>query len=81
MSEREQSRCGTHSYITSNEAIRVTQCPCGTYHVNFLKRGVSVQFAADELRKIADGLGLTMRVADAEARGRALADDPSEGAN
>ncbi|MCU0653887.1 MAG: hypothetical protein MUF64_00890 [Polyangiaceae bacterium] len=64
----EPKKCGTHTTIASNEAAKLTQCTCGAYHLSLLKRGLSLQLGADELRKIADTLGLAVRVADVEGR-------------
>ena len=68
MSEPKQSKCGPHTTIASNEAVRLSQCTCGAYHLNLLRRGVSLQVTADELRKVADAVGLAVRVADVEGR-------------
>jgi hypothetical protein len=73
MSEKEGNRCGPHAQIALNDAIKITQCTCGAYHVSLLKRGVSVQIGVAEVRALAEGMGIAVRVADAEARGLALA--------
>ena len=69
----EPSRCGPHTQLVSNENVRISQCPCGTYHVSFAKKGVSIQLGTEEVKALADGMGIALRVADAEARGRSLA--------
>ena len=69
----EPSRCGPHTQIAQNDNVRITQCACGAYHVNFLKKGVTVQLGAEDVRALAESTGIALRVADAEARGRALA--------
>ena len=65
--------CGPHAQIFANDHVRISQCTCGTYHVSFQKKGVTVQLNADEVRALTDGGNIAMRVADAEARGRSLA--------
>lgn len=74
MSER---RCGPHTKLVQNDHLRISQCPCGSYHVSFVKRGVSLQLAEAEARALAEGFTVVARVADAEARGRALGTLPS----
>jgi hypothetical protein len=65
--------CGPHSTIVSNDRLRITQCPCGAYHVALNQRGVSVQMSLDEVKALSEGCGVALRVADAEARGAMLA--------
>ncbi len=74
MSER---RCGPHTKLVDNENVRISQCPCGSYHVNFVRRGFSLQMGEAEARALTEGLSVVVRVADAEARGRALGTLPS----
>jgi hypothetical protein len=69
----EPNRCGPHTQITSSDDVRISQCPCGTYHLNFQRHGVTMQMGAAELRSLAEATGVALRVADAEARGKALA--------
>jgi hypothetical protein len=68
MSDSKPAKCGPHTTIASNEAIRVSQCTCGAYHLNLLRRGLSLQLGLDELQKVAGALGLAVRVADVEGR-------------
>jgi hypothetical protein len=74
------SKCGPHTTLTSNAALRVTQCGCGTYHVTLVRRGLTLQMNESDTRALAEGLGVALRVADAEARGRAL-EGPGRPAN
>lgn len=69
----DSSRCGPHSTIASNASARLTQCTCGVYHLQLLKRGVSMQLSADEMRGVADAFGMAVRIADAEDRCAPLA--------
>jgi hypothetical protein len=69
----EQSRCGPHTQISSNEQIRLTQCPCGAYHLNLVKKGVTLQINRDEAKALLEGMTVALRVAEAEDRGRLLA--------
>ena len=64
----EPSRCGPHSTIATNESARLTQCSCGVYHLHLLKRGLTMQLSADEMKGVAEAVGLAMRVAEAEDR-------------
>lgn len=50
------SKCGSHTELTSNDAVRVTRCACGTVHVTLLRSGVTVRMPADAFRSIASGL-------------------------
>jgi hypothetical protein len=64
--------CGPQTQLVSNDHLRVAQCGCGAYHVTFTKRGLSLQMGAAELRALGEAMGIVIRVADAEARPRAL---------
>jgi hypothetical protein len=75
------SKCGPHAVLTSNAALRITQCRCGTYHVTFVRRGLTMQMGEAELRLLGEGVGTALRVADAEARGRDLAKGSGPPAN
>lgn len=63
-----KSKCGPHTTIAANEVARVSQCTCGVYHLNLLKRGLSFQLSLEEVRKLSESLGLAVRVADVEGR-------------
>ena len=55
------SRCGPHTQIAQNERLRITQCACGSYHVNFPQKGVTVQLGLEDVRAIAaSGTGSTI---------------------
>ena len=69
----ESSRCGPHTQIAFNDHVRISQCPCGAYHVSFPKKGVSMQLSLEDVRALTEGMGVALRVADAEERGRLLA--------
>lgn len=69
MSER---RCGPHTKLVENDNLRISQCPCGSYHVTFVRRGFTMQMGEPEARALTEGMNVIVRVADAEARGRAL---------
>lgn len=77
----EPSRCGPHAQLASNEHVRVSQCPCGTYHVSLVKRGISLQLGVADVKAIAEAFGVAVRVADAEERGRCLTGAPGTAAN
>ena len=69
----EPSRCGPHAQIAHNERIRISQCACGSYHVTFAQKGVTVQLGLEDVRAITEAMGVALRVAEAEDRGRAIA--------
>jgi hypothetical protein len=69
----EPNRCGPHSQIASNEQIRISQCPCGAYHVTFLRKGVSLQLGLADVKGLAEATGVALRVSEAEDRGKLLA--------
>ncbi len=75
------SKCGQHAVLTSNAVVRITQCGCGTYHVTLVRRSLTLQMGEAEARAIAEGFGVALRVADAEARGQALAGGSGPPAN
>lgn len=72
-----EKKCGPHAEIAKNESLRLTQCPCGSYHLHLAKRGVSIQLGGEELRQVAEAFDVALRVADAEERGRSLPSRPS----
>ncbi|HEU4409726.1 MAG TPA: hypothetical protein VFS43_31010 [Polyangiaceae bacterium] len=75
------SKCGQHAVLTSNASLRITQCGCGTYHVTFVRRGLTMQMNEADLRTLSEGLGVALRAADAQARGQALAKGSGPPAN
>lgn len=77
----DQSRCGPHAQIANNDHVRISQCPCGAYHLTFVKRGVSIQIALEDVKALAEGMGVAVRVAEAEVRGRMLADGTGSSVN
>jgi hypothetical protein len=48
--------CGPHVELASNDAVRVTRCPCGTVHVTLQASGVTVRISSDALRGVSSGL-------------------------
>jgi hypothetical protein len=50
------SKCGPHTELASNDAVRVTRCACGTVHVTLNRSGVTVRMPADAFRGFASGL-------------------------
>lgn len=57
--------CGPHVELTSNPAVRVTRCSCGTVHVHLKASGVSLQIDETQLRHVANGLAGATRLLDA----------------
>jgi hypothetical protein len=51
-----KSACGAHTELSSNNAVRITRCSCGTLHVTLLASGVTVRMSPDVLRGAASGL-------------------------
>jgi hypothetical protein len=51
-----KSSCGSHTELTSNSAVRVTRCACGTVHVTLLASGVTVRMSAEAFYDVASGL-------------------------
>jgi len=51
-----QKSCGPHVDLASNDAIKITRCPCGTVHVTLLSSGVTVRMNADVLKNATIGL-------------------------
>lgn len=48
--------CGQHKELTSNSAVRITQCTCGMLHVTMNQNGITVRMNADTLRNTWAGL-------------------------
>jgi hypothetical protein len=51
-----RNSCGPHVELTSNNAVRITRCSCGTMHVTLLASGVTVRMSAEVFRGMADGI-------------------------
>jgi hypothetical protein len=51
-----KSACGPHTELVSNNAVRVTRCPCGTVHVTFVASGVTLRMQGDTFRQAVAGL-------------------------
>ena len=47
--------CGQHVELSSNGAVRVTRCPCGTVHLTLLGSGVTVRMSTETLSGVASG--------------------------
>jgi hypothetical protein len=52
----QRNACGKHSELAANEAVRVTQCPCGSVHVTILANGVTVRVQEAGLKAVTRGL-------------------------
>lgn len=50
------SKCGPHTELVSNNAVRVSRCGCGTFHVTLVGAGVTVRMSAETFRGAAAGL-------------------------
>lgn len=51
-----KSSCGPHTELTSNTAVRVSRCNCGTVHVTLLASGVTVRMSTEAFSNVAAGL-------------------------
>jgi hypothetical protein len=60
-----KSTCGPQKEILANDALRVTRCTCGIFHVTLLASGVTIQLKADAFRTIAAGLQAAVDKVDA----------------
>ena len=60
-----KSPCGPHTELTSNDAVRVTRCACGTVHITLLSSGVTVRMSAEIFRNVASGLTAATEQLDA----------------
>lgn len=61
-------KCGPHTEVSSNDAVRVTRCGCGTVHVTLLGPGVTVRMSADAFRGVASGLKTANERMDEDTR-------------
>jgi hypothetical protein len=48
--------CGQHKELTSNSAVRITQCTCGMLHVTMNQNGITVRMNPDTMRNTWAGL-------------------------
>jgi hypothetical protein len=49
-------KCGPHTEMASNDAVRVTRCSCGTVHMTLLGPGVTVRMSAESFRGVTSGM-------------------------
>ena len=56
MTEPKRNACGPHQELASNEAVRVTRCPCGTVHLAIAGNGVTLRLKDDALPTLTRGL-------------------------
>ena len=61
-------KCGPHTELTSNDAVRVTRCSCGSVHVTLLGPGVTVRMSAEAFRGVASGLKAATERLEDDAR-------------
>ncbi len=59
-----KSACGQHTEISSNNAVRVTRCTCGTIHVTLHGSGVTVRMPLEAFRGVSAGLGVAIEKLD-----------------
>ncbi len=59
-----KSTCGPQKEILANDALRVTRCTCGIFHVTMLGSGVTLQLKAEAFRSIAAGLQAAVEKVD-----------------
>jgi hypothetical protein len=51
----EKRPCGKHIELSSNSAVKITQCPCGTVHVTLSASGVTLRMNEEALRGVTGG--------------------------
>lgn len=56
--------CGPHAEIVRTEAVRITQCPCGTIHVTLSQNGITLQLSPDNFHHVAQTLALAANTLD-----------------
>lgn len=55
-----------------NEAVRVTQCPCGTVHVTLMQNGLTVRLTEQSMKSVTRGLMLSLdKIEEANEAGSA----------
>ncbi len=54
--------CGPHTEIVKTEGIRITQCTCGTIHINLSRNGTTVQVGPEYFAEIAQAMSLAKTV-------------------
>lgn len=42
--------CGKHVQLASNDAARITQCPCGAVYLTLVANGITVKLNEEGLR-------------------------------
>jgi hypothetical protein len=48
----EHRSCGTHEELARTTSFRLTRCPCGAVHIQFVKGGVTVQISETQLAEL-----------------------------
>ena len=56
--DRPKPACGPHAEIVRTEGIRISRCPCGTVHVNFVHNGLTVQLSPEHFTEAAQAMSL-----------------------
>jgi hypothetical protein len=51
-----EKSCGPHVDLASNDAIKITRCPCGTVHVTLIGSGVTVRMSSETMKSATIGL-------------------------
>ena len=50
------NKCGPHTELVANNAVRVSRCSCGTVHMTLLGSGVTVRMSTEAFRGAAAGM-------------------------
>lgn len=48
--------CGKHVQLASNDAVRISQCPCGSVYLTLIANGVTVKLSEEGLKNATRGL-------------------------
>ena len=51
----EKRSCGKHVDLASNGAVKITQCPCGTFHVTLHASGVTLRMNEETFKAATSG--------------------------
>ncbi|MFO0550383.1 MAG: hypothetical protein U0271_18455 [Polyangiaceae bacterium] len=64
--------CGKHTELASNDAAKITRCPCGTVHVTLHSNGVTFRLSDQQMKSMTRALMLSLdKLEEAEERDRA----------
>jgi hypothetical protein len=70
--EPTKAPCGPHAEIVRTEGIRIGRCPCGTLHVHFTHKGLTVQLSPEHFAEATQAMSLARSLLAGDTAARPL---------